>query len=48
MYGDGDYSSMTSTMTAMPMGDMMTSRMDVWEELLPGMNGEPVGEQVTS
>ena len=48
MYGDGDYSTMTSTMTSMPMGDMMTSRMDVWEELLPGMNGEPVGEQVTS
>ena len=48
MYGGGDYSAMTSTMTSMPMGDMMTARMDVWEELLPGMNGEPVGEQVMS
>ncbi len=48
MYGGGDYSAMTSTMSATPMGDMMTSRMDVWEELLPGMNGEPVGEQVMS
>ena len=48
MYGGGDYSAMTSTMTSMPMGDMMTARMDVWEELLPGMDGEPVGAQVMS
>ncbi len=48
MYGGGDYSAMTSTMTSMPMGEMMTARMDVWEELLPGMNGEPVGTQVMS
>ena len=41
MYG-GDYSSYFSTMGGMYAG------MDVWEELLPGENGEAVGEQVRS
>ena len=41
MYG-GDYSSYFATMGG------MYSRMDVWEELLPGNNGEAVGEQVKS
>ncbi|MDE7260529.1 MAG: ABC transporter ATP-binding protein, partial [Oscillospiraceae bacterium] len=41
MYG-GDYSSYFASMGG------MYSRMDVWEELLPGNNGETVGEQVKS
>ena len=41
MYG-GDYSSYFATMGG------MYERMDVWEELLPGNNGETVGEQVKS
>ncbi len=40
MYG-GDYSSFFNS----SMGSMYQS-MDVWEELLPGENGEPVGHQV--
>ena len=39
LYG-GDYSSYFST-----MGGMYES-MDVWQELLPGENGEPIAEQV--
>lgn len=41
MYG-GDYSSYFATMGG------MYERMDVWEELLSGNNGEAVGEQVKS
>jgi len=41
MYG-GDYSSYFSTMGG------MYDRMDVWEELLPGNDGEAVGEPVKS
>ena len=41
MYG-GDYSSYFATMGS------MYERMDVWEELLPGNDGETVGEQVKS
>ena len=41
MYG-GDYSSYFSTMGG------MYEQMDVWEELLPGSDGEVVGQQVKS
>ncbi len=41
MYG-GDYSSYFATMGG------MYERMDVWEELLPGEEGEAVGQQVRS
>ena len=41
MYG-GDYSSYFANMGS------MYSRMDVWEELLPGNNGETVGDPVKS
>lgn len=41
MYG-GDYSSYFATMGG------MYERMDVWEELLPGEEGETVGQQVKS
>ena len=41
MYG-GDYSSYFATMGG------MYQQMDVWEELLPGNDGEAVGEQVKS
>ena len=48
MYGDGNYSAMTSTMTSSPMGGMMTQGMAVWEELLPDTDGAAVGAQVKS
>ena len=48
MYGGADMSNLTSMQENLGLGNMGMGAMDVWEELLPGNDGEAVGEQVKS